>query len=99
MLILAGTVRVPAEKIDAARPHLEAMVRASRAEPGCRAYSFAFDVLDPGLIRIFEVFDDAAAREAHRQSPHMAAWRACWPALGIGERDMTLYLISHHEKT
>jgi quinol monooxygenase YgiN len=99
MLILAGSVRVPAEKIEAARPHLEAMVRASRAEPGCRAYSFAFDVLEPGRIRIFEVFDDADAREAHRNSPHMAAWRACWAELGIGDRDITLYEISHHQKT
>ncbi len=99
MIILAGTVRIPLEKIAAARPHLEAMVRASRAELGCRAYSFAFDVFEPGLVRIFEVFDDAHARQAHSVSPHMQAWRESWPELGVGERDMVLYEISHSEQT
>jgi quinol monooxygenase YgiN len=91
VIILAGTIRVQHGRLDIARPHLEAIVRASRAEPGCVHYSFAFDVLDDHLIHIFEVFQDAAALAAHRASPHMAAWRTVWPEAGIGERDMAQY--------
>jgi quinol monooxygenase YgiN len=97
MIILAGTVRLPPENMAAARPHIEAMVRASRAEPGCRVYNFAFDALELGLLHIFEVFDDAAARAAHGASAHMATWRAAWPDLGLGERDMKLYEVTRSE--
>jgi quinol monooxygenase YgiN len=91
MLILAGSIRLPAERLLAARADMAAMIAASRDEPGCIAYSFAEDLLEPGLIRIFEVFADETARLAHAQSPHMAAWRACWAEHGIGERRITRY--------
>jgi quinol monooxygenase YgiN len=98
MIILAGTVRVPPENIERARPNLEAMVKATRAEPGCIAYAFSFDVLEPGLMRIFEIYENMPALEAHWGSPHMATWRACMPGLGIGDRNMTKYEISGSEK-
>ena len=43
-ILIAGTVRVPPENIEAFRPHMEAMLAASRAEDGCLTYSYAFDV-------------------------------------------------------
>ena len=94
MIILAGSVRLPVDKLDQARPVMARMIAASRAEEGCIAYSFAEDVLEPGLIRIFEMFRDHAAQQVHAQSPHMKAWRAAWPALGIGERQITHYAVS-----
>lgn len=98
MIILAGSIRIPPENLARARPHLEAIVNGTRSEPGCIAYSFAHDVMDEGLVRIFEVFSNAEALAAHRASAHMAAWRACWPDVGIGERNMTQYDISKFEK-
>jgi quinol monooxygenase YgiN len=49
-------------------------------------------------VRIFEVFANAEALAAHRASPHMATWRAAWPALGIGDRDMSQYDVAKSEK-
>jgi quinol monooxygenase YgiN len=98
MIILAGSIRVPPRNLEAARPYLETIVRESRAEPGCIAYSFAFDVLEPGLVRIFEVFADAEALAAHRASLHIAEWRAAWPELGIGDRDMHEYIVASDRK-
>ena len=92
MIILAGTIRIAQGRRAAALPALEQMVRATRAESGCVEYSFAFDVLDDHLVRIFEVFRDEEALAAHRASQHMASWRAAWPALGIGERNL-----HHHD--
>jgi quinol monooxygenase YgiN len=94
MLALAGSIRLPVEKLDEARPVIRRMVEASRAEPGCLAYSFAEDLLEPGLIRIFELFRDHEAQQFHAQSQHMKDWRASWPDLGIGERQITHYEIS-----
>jgi len=94
MLILAGSVRLPPEKLEEARPVMQRMIEASRAEDGCIAYSFAEDLLEPGLLRIFEVFRDRAAQQLHAQSQHMKDWRAAWPALGIGERQITHYEVS-----
>jgi quinol monooxygenase YgiN len=93
-LIIAGTVRVPPENLDAFRPHMEAMLTASRAEDGCLTYSYAVDVQDPGLIRVFEAWRDQAAVDAHLKAPHMAQWRAAWPVLGVSDRRLSLYEVA-----
>ena len=93
-LIIAGTVRVPPENLEQLRPHMDRMLAASRAEDGCIAYSYAVDVQDPGLIRVFEAWRDQAAVDAHFQAPHMAEWREAWPALGVTDRRLSLYEIS-----
>ena len=99
MLILAGSIRLPPENLEAARPAMQRMIEASRAEDGCIAYSFAEDVLEPGFIRIFEVFCDAEAQQFHSKSAHMTEWRAAWPALGIGERQITRYEVASAVET
>jgi len=91
MLLIIGTIRLPAGKLEEARPVMERMISGSRAEDGCHEYSYAHDVLDAGLIRVTEVWRDKAALDAHFRSPHIAEWRASWPALGIGERNLVLY--------
>ena len=93
-VIVAGTVRVPAENIERFRPHMEKMLAASRAEDGCIAYSYAVDVQDSGLIRVFEAWRDQAAIDAHFQAAHMVAWRASWPALGVSDRRLSLYEVA-----
>jgi len=98
MIILAGTVRAPVDKLNAAQSAFTAMIAATRAEPGCVSYSFAHDVLEPGLVRIFEVYIDQAAVDFHRSSAHFAAWRARWPELGIGDRDMSQYEVARVQK-
>ncbi|MCR5878192.1 putative quinol monooxygenase [Phenylobacterium sp. J367] len=93
-LVIAGTVRVPPENLAAFQPHMEAMLAASRAEDGCLVYSYAVDVEDPGLIRVFEAWRDQAALDAHFQAPHLADWRAAWPALGVHDRRLMLYEVA-----
>jgi quinol monooxygenase YgiN len=98
MIILAGTIRVPTDSLQNALPVFEKMITASRAEPGCIAYAFSYDALEPGLVRIFETYTDARAVESHRNSKHFAEWRAAWPGLGIGDRDMSEYAVSGSKK-
>ena len=93
-LIVAGTVRVPLETLAGLRPHMVAMMTATRAEDGCAAYSYAEDVAQPGLIHVFEIWRDQAALDAHFKTAHMAAWRAVWPGFGVSDRNLKAYEIA-----
>ena len=90
-LIIAGTVRVPPENLEAFKPHMLAMLTASRAEDGCYEYSYAVDVADSDLVRIYEAWRDQAALDAHFQTAHMATWRSHWPAFGVSDRKLFAY--------
>lgn len=91
MLLIVGTVRLPPENLELARPAMRAMAEASRAEEGCLQYVYAEDVFVPGLIHVKERWTDQAALDAHFASAHIQVWRAVWPELGIGQRDLRLY--------
>ena len=90
-LIIAGTVRVPPENLASLKPHMLAMLTASRAEDGCEVYSYGEDVAEPGLIRVFEIWRDQAAIAAHFKAPHMAVWRAAGAELGVSDRKLFAY--------
>ncbi len=93
-VIIAGTVRVPPGNLAGLKPHMEAMLAASRAEDGCITYSYAEDVAEPGLIRVFEAWRDQGAIDAHFKTAHMAAWRAAWPSFGVSDRQLFAYEIA-----
>ena len=91
MLLIVGTVRLPADKLDEARPIMARMLDASRAEAGCMEYAYAEDVIDRGLIHVKERWSGQVALAEHFNSPHIAEWRQAWPRLGIRDRDLWLY--------
>lgn len=99
MLLIVGTVRLPAHNMAAARPVMKRMANASRAEAGCIEYSYAEDVFEPGLIHVKEMWTDQAALDRHFASAHIAAWRAAWPSLGIGDRDLRVYEVGEPRRT
>jgi quinol monooxygenase YgiN len=76
MLVLSVYLRVPPAEVDGLREAIKTVVAASRAEPGCRFYTLAEDISEPGLIRAFEVYDNDEALRAHANSEHFKAWRA-----------------------
>lgn len=93
-LIIAGTVRVPPHNLEAFRPHMLAMLTATRAEDGCLEYAYAEDVAEPGLIRVFEVWRDQPALDAHLQAAHLTTWRAAWPVFGVSDRRLFAYEVA-----
>jgi quinol monooxygenase YgiN len=50
------------------------MIMASRAEAGCAAYDYAFDLIDPSVMRVRELWTDEQALKDHFAMPHMAAF-------------------------
>lgn len=99
MLLIVGTVRLPAERVDDARPVMARMIAASRAEDGCEEYAYAEDVLDRGLIHVTERWRDQAAFDRHLASEHIAAWRATWPDLGLTDRKLRVYDVGQPRTT
>lgn len=76
MILVTGHFHVPPDRVDALRPHMRAVIEATRKEDGCILYAFGEDVLDPGMIRIVERWRDWPSLEAHGKAPHIAAWSA-----------------------
>ena len=46
------------------------------AEPGCRVYRVHRSTRDPDLFAFYEQYADDAAFAAHRDAPHVVAFRA-----------------------
>ena len=91
MILVIGQFRLPAERMDEARPVMAKVMLATRAEAGCVQYNYAEDVLDPGLIRVSEVWESREQLAAHLQTPHMQTWVQERAGLGLSGRDITVY--------
>ena len=89
MIIVEGMIRIA--DLAQARPAMEAMIRASRAEAGCLDYAYAVDLLDPGLVRVSERWTSREALTAHLASPHLKAWRTLWAVIGVSDRQLRMY--------
>jgi autoinducer 2-degrading protein len=46
-----------------------------RDEPGCHRFDVSAVEDEPNRFVLYELYEDAAAFEAHKQAPHFAAWR------------------------
>ena len=49
---------------------------SERDEPGCLRFNVLQDAGDANVYYFFEVYQDEAAVDAHRTTPHYAVWRA-----------------------
>ncbi|QDV35103.1 putative quinol monooxygenase [Tautonia plasticadhaerens] len=50
------------------------LIPPTRAEPGCRMYLVHRSTTDPRRFFLYEQYDDAAALDAHRASPHFSQY-------------------------
>lgn len=98
MIAVLGSFRFPVEALDAARPLMRAVLAATLAEPGCRAYSYAEDVAEPGLFRVTELWETRAALSAHFETPHMKQWVEQRAALGFSDRRIAVHEIGPGEE-
>ena len=97
MIAVIGSFRFPPEAIERARWLMRAVIEATLAEPGCRAYSYAEDVAEPGLFRVTELWDGREALAAHFETPHMRAWITRREEVGFFDREVILYELGPSE--
>jgi quinol monooxygenase YgiN len=98
MIAVLGSFRFPIAVLDTARPLMRAVIEATLAEPGCRAYSYAEDVSEPGMFRVTELWDSREALSAHFETSHMRRWAEQRTALGFHERRIALHEIGVAEE-
>ncbi|HEY6815398.1 MAG TPA: putative quinol monooxygenase [Croceibacterium sp.] len=98
MIAVLGSFRFPAEAVEQARPLMRAVIEATLAEDGCRAYSYAEDVAEPGLFRVTELWDSREALSTHFATPHMKAWSEARAALGFFDRRIAVHEIGAGEE-
>jgi quinol monooxygenase YgiN len=76
VLTVVAKIRAAKGKGDALAALLTDQVAAVRqAEPGCLVYRPHRSTTDPELFVFYEQYRDDAAFEAHRNAPHLAAYR------------------------
>ena len=58
---------------------------AVRDEPGCFRFDILKDDSDPNRIHLYEIYEDQAAIEAHRNAPHYLKWRSTIESMVEGD--------------
>ena len=95
MIIVLATARLGEGAFEQGFAAMEAMIKASNAEPGCISYAYARDVLDPAVLHIVEKWDDDAALAAHFSMPHMAQFRQALARLDISIAEVRKFATDH----
>ena len=75
MLVVHVHVRVKPADLDAFLPATLANARASVEEPGVLRFDVIQDEADPTHVVLVEVYRDADAAAAHKETAHYATWR------------------------
>jgi len=96
MIVIAGTLPVQPDKKADAEAACKKMSAASKAEDGCGAYEFSWDIHDPNLLRIHEQWESQAAIDAHFQTPHMAEFGGALGGLLGGAPAITRFEVSSY---
>lgn len=95
MILVTGFFRLPPERLEEARPAMARVIAASREEPGCLAYCYAEDILDPGLIRVSEAWVSGEVLANHFEAPHMQQWQVEREELGMTQREITMHAVKN----
>ena len=75
MLVVHVQVQVKPESVDAFKAATIANAQASIREPGIARFDVVQQTDDPTRFVLVEVYRDAAAPIAHKETAHYATWR------------------------
>ncbi|MBD5655760.1 MAG: antibiotic biosynthesis monooxygenase [Candidatus Eremiobacteraeota bacterium] len=75
-----------------AEGYLRELIVASRAEPGCRTYNVHRAKDEARTYMLYEQYDDEAALEAHRATPHFKRFGSGGLQTVMDSRNAALYV-------
>lgn len=90
-VILLAELSFAAPVGEAVRTALDAVVAATRQEPGCLEYAAHVHAEDPCRVFFYERWQDQAALDGHNGSTHLAAFRAVVGPLLAGAPDLSFW--------
>ncbi len=67
-------------------------------EPGCREFNITVLASNPNHVFLFEVYDNEAALEAHRQTPHFKKYQAATQGMVADRNVRALSVIAMNAK-
>lgn len=95
MVVIAGSVRLRDGAQEAALAALAELIPATRAEDGCHTYTFAWDVDEPTVLRIYEEWESGDALEAHLATAHVRAFNEAIAPELVGRLELRGYEVVH----
>ena len=98
LFIAAVEYDVVPGKVDEFLAALKENAAASVKEPGCRELDVTVSQKDPNHVFIFEVYDDAAAVEAHTATEHFKKYKAATKDLVVKRQAQQLWSVSMNMK-
>ena len=75
MLIVHVQIQVKPDCVEAFKAATRTNARLSRLEQGVLRFDVVQQADDPGRFVLIEVYRDAAANAAHKETPHYPVWR------------------------
>jgi (4S)-4-hydroxy-5-phosphonooxypentane-2,3-dione isomerase len=98
LFIAAVEYDVVPGKVDDFLAALKENAAASVKEPGCRELNVTVSQKDPNHLFIFEVYDNAAAAEAHTATEHFKKYKAATKDLVVKRQAQQLWSVSMNMK-
>ncbi len=74
MISLLVTLEIDPTRMEHFMKCIRAQAVASRKEPGCRRWEVSRKLDQENVFTLAELYDDAAALQAHFESPHFKQW-------------------------
>lgn len=75
-LVLLVSIKIKPENVDRWMKMAIENAAAARKEPGCRHFDVLVDPQDQTSVKLYEIYDDEKAFEAHQQTPHFKKYLA-----------------------
>lgn len=90
MFAVVVTIQVRPGQMAAFKPAMLQNARASLGEPACHRFDVASDPARPDEVFLYELYDDSAGFDAHRETPHYKTFDATTAPL-IAEKTVRTY--------
>jgi len=91
MIVQVVYLEVQTDKMESFLAEVLANAQASRGEAGVIQFDVIQQIDDPSRFMLYEVYQDEAALEAHRHTPHFKQWVERGVPLLKGERVRVMY--------
>jgi quinol monooxygenase YgiN len=97
-IIIAGSIKVPADKREYLLTSSREHILASRAEPGCEYYDWAADLAEPEKIQVFELWTDEVSLAEHfAGQPYIRTVQLIADTCEVVEADISKYRVDLRE--